>query len=46
MDYKNKAALKSDFERGELNKDKTGVEIKGIKAVNPFTGKEIPIWIY
>jgi len=45
MDYKNKAALKSDFERGELNKDKTGVEIKGIKAINPFTGKEIPIWI-
>ena len=45
MDYKNKAALKSDFERGELNKDKTGVEIKGIKAVNPFNGEEIPIWV-
>ena len=45
MDYKNKAALKSDFERGELNKDKTGVEIKGVTAVNPFTGEEIPIWI-
>ena len=44
-DYKNKAALKSDFERSELNKDKTGVEIKGIKAINPLTNEEIPIWI-
>ena len=44
-DYKYKASLKSDFERAELNKEKTGCEIKGIKAVNPLTGKEIPIWI-
>ena len=44
-DYKKKAALKSDFERSEINKDKTGVEIKGIKAINPLTNKEIPIWI-
>ena len=44
-DYQNKAALKSDFERSEINKDKTGVEIKGIKAINPLTNKEIPIWI-
>lgn len=44
-DYKYKASLKSDFERSELNKDKTGCEIKGIKAINPLTGKEIPIWI-
>ena len=44
-DYKNKASLKSDFERSEINKDKTGVEIKGITATNPLTGKEIPIWI-
>lgn len=44
-EYKNKAALKSDFERAEINKDKTGVEIKGIKAINPLTNKEIPIWI-
>ncbi|MDR0978469.1 MAG: leucine--tRNA ligase [Lachnospiraceae bacterium] len=44
-DYKAKAALKSDFERAELSKEKTGVEIKGIKAINPLTGKEIPIWI-
>ena len=39
------AALKSDFERSEINKDKTGVEIKGIKAINPLTNKGIPIWI-
>ena len=44
-EYKKKAALKSDFERAELNKEKTGVEIKGIKAINPLTNKEIPIWI-
>ena len=44
-DYKTKASLKSDFERSELNKDKTGVEIKGIKAINPLTNEEIPIWI-
>ena len=44
-EYKRKAALKSDFERAELNKEKTGVEIKGIKAVNPLTNEEIPIWI-
>ena len=44
-DYKHKASLKSDFERSEINKDKTGVEIKGIKAINPLTNEEIPIWI-
>ena len=44
-EYKYKASLKSDFERAELNKEKTGCEIKGIKAINPLTGKEIPIWI-
>ena len=44
-DYKKKASLKSDFERSELNKEKTGIEIKGIKAINPFTKEEIPIWI-
>ena len=43
--YKTQASLKSDFERAELNKEKTGVEIKGIKAINPVTGKEIPIWV-
>ena len=44
-DYKKQASLKSDFERSEINKDKTGVEIKGIKAINPLTGTEIPVWI-
>ena len=44
-EYKVKASLKSDFERSEINKDKTGVQIKGITATNPLTGKEIPIWI-
>ena len=43
--YKQQAAKKSDFERTELVKDKTGVEIKGVKAINPATGKEIPIFI-
>ena len=44
-EYKKKASLKSDFERSELNKEKTGVELKGIKAINPLTNKEIPIWV-
>ena len=43
--YREAASRKSDFERSELAKDKTGVELKGICAVNPITGKEIPIWI-
>lgn len=43
--YQEKSALKSNFERAELNKEKTGVEIKGLKAVNPITGETIPIWI-
>ena len=43
--YQTSASLKSDFERSELNKDKTGVEIKGIRAINPASGKEIPIWV-
>lgn len=45
QNYKKQTALKSDFERSELNKEKTGCEIKGIKAINPLNGKEIPIWI-
>ncbi len=44
-DYRQKAAHKSDFERTEVNKDKTGVELKGVRAVNPVNGKEIPIFI-
>ena len=43
-EYQRQASLKSDFERAELNKEKTGVELKGIKAINPLTGREIPIW--
>ena len=45
MDYKLQASKKSDFERTELVKEKTGVEIKGVKAINPATGKEIPIFV-
>lgn len=44
-EYQEKAAMKSDFERAELNKEKTGVEIKGIKVINPLTNEEIPVWI-
>ena len=44
-EYQKQASLKSAFERSELNKEKTGVEIKGIKAINPLTNEEIPIWI-
>lgn len=43
--YREQAARKSDFERAELAKEKTGVEIKGLTAINPVNGKEIPIWI-
>ena len=43
--YRAEAQRKSDFERTEINKDKTGVEIKGLRAVNPMTGTSIPVWI-
>ena len=43
--YQDEASHKSDFERTELAKDKTGVEIKGIKAINPANGNEIPVFI-
>ncbi len=43
--YQDAAARKSDFERSELNKEKTGVELKGIQATNPVNGKPIPVWI-
>lgn len=43
--YREEAAKKSDFERTELNKEKTGVKIEGIAAINPVNGKEIPIFI-
>ncbi len=43
--YREMAAKKSDFERTELAKDKTGVPLEGITATNPVNGKEIPVWI-
>jgi len=45
IEYREQASKKSDFERTELVKDKTGVQIDGITAINPVTGKEIPVWI-
>ena len=43
--YQEASAKKSDFERTELAKDKTGVVLEGVQAVNPVNGKEIPIFI-
>ena len=43
--YQEEAARKSDFERTELNKEKTGVVVEGVKGINPVNGKEIPIFI-
>ena len=43
--YQQFAASKSDMERTELNKEKTGIELKGVRGINPATGKEIPIFI-
>lgn len=43
--YQEQAARKSDFERSELAKEKTGVEIDGLRAINPVNNKEIPIWV-
>ena len=43
--YREMAARKSDFERTELAKDKTGVVLGGMSAINPVNGKEIPVWI-
>jgi len=44
-DYKAECAKKSEFERTQLVKDKTGVKIEGLTAINPITGKEIPVYI-
>ena len=43
--YIEEAARKSDFERGELNKEKTGVRLEGIEAVNPASGKHVPLFV-
>ena len=45
LHYKEEVGKKSDFERTELSKEKTGVELKGLKAINPATGREVPIWV-
>ena len=43
--YQAAAARKSDFERGELNKEKTGVRLDGIEVINPATGKVVPMFV-
>ena len=43
--YQEQAARKSDFDRTEMNKDKTGVKLEGVQAINPVNGQEIPIFI-
>ena len=43
--YQAEAARKSDFERGELNKEKTGVRLQGIEAVNPANGRHVPLFV-
>ena len=43
--YREQAARKSDFERSELAKEKTGVEIDGLKAIDPVNDQEIPVWV-
>ncbi|MBQ9437732.1 MAG: leucine--tRNA ligase, partial [Lachnospiraceae bacterium] len=45
LSYREQAARKSDFERSELAKEKTGVCIKGLTATNPVNNEEIPIWV-
>ena len=44
-EYAAQAARKSDFERSEMAKEKTGVEIRGFRAINPVNGREIPIFV-
>ena len=43
--YQDEAAHKSDFERGELNKEKTGVRLEGIEVTNPVTHKQLPMFV-
>ena len=43
--YQEEAARKSDFERGELNKEKTGVRLEGIEVLNPVTGEAVPMFV-
>ena len=44
-EYKLAASRKSDFERGELNKDKTGVKLEGIEIINPVNGEKVPMFV-
>lgn len=44
-EYIERAKRKTDMERSALDKEKTGVELKGVKAVNPASGEEIPVWM-
>ena len=44
-EYQAAAARKSDFERGELNKDKTGVRLEGVEVINPVTGGVLPMFV-
>lgn len=44
-EYRKQSERKSDFERSEMQKEKTGVEIKGVRAINPVNGREIPIFV-
>ena len=45
VEYRKAAAKKTEFERVELAKDKTGVKVEGLEIVNPVTGKVVPLWV-
>jgi len=45
LEYVEEARNKTDIERGSVNREKTGVELKGLKAINPATQEEIPVWV-
>ena len=45
VEYQKAAAKKSDFERGELNKDKSGVKLQGVEVINPVTGASLPMFV-
>jgi len=45
LQYKAEAAKKSEFERTEMAKEKTGVQLKGVYAINPANGQKLPVWI-
>lgn len=45
LNYRKEAAKKTEFERVELAKDKTGVKVEGLEIVNPVTGDTVPLWV-